>query len=349
VKKIGSRQVMLVSYWDGGYVKLDVTDPRNARYLADSDFANPDPELSAQSGLRERPEGNAHESEFTKNSKYVIAADEDFGPTGLEAKTNDGGAFQALPGSATPAIELGKEVSGTVRYVGRACDGDEAVPAAAGARFAVVSRGVCPFTAKLAKVQAKGYAAAIVVNNEGAEGCGPFSMAAEGGIPSFSVERSVGLGLFDRPYDDAACRAGGADLLPEVPLGTEGDTVTLRSFFDGWGYVHLFRNGRGKLEQLDTYAIPEAMDPKYAKGSGVLSVHEVATSLERNDLAYLAYYAGGLRVIRIEDGKLVEAGRFVDVAGNNFWGVQVFRHRGQEYVAASDIDFGLYVFRYTGD
>ena len=90
------------------------------------------------------------------------------------------------------------------------------------------------------------------------------------------------------------------------------------------------------------------MDPKYAKGYGDLSVHEVATSLVRDDLAYLSYYAGGLRVVRIERGKLVEAGRFIDRDGNNLWGVQVFRHRGREYVAASDIDFGLYVFRYTG-
>ena len=113
--------------------------------------------------------------------------------------------------------------------------------------------------------------------------------------------------------------------------------------------MHLFRNGTGKLRELDTYAIPEAMDPKLARGRGDLSVHEVATSHERPDLAYLSYYAGGLRVIRVENERIVEVGRFVDVAGNNLWGVQVFRHQGREYVAASDIDFGLYVFRYTGD
>jgi hypothetical protein len=349
VKRIAGRQIMLVSYWDGGYVELDVTDPRNARYLADSDFANPDPELLARSGLREPPEGNAHQSEFTKESDFLIAADEDFRPTGLDARTNGGGRFAAVPGDRTPTIQPGKEVSGTARYVGRACDGDPPVPAAAGATFAVVSRGVCTFTAKLAKVEKKGYAAAIVVNTEGSGGCGGFRMAVRGGIPAFSVERAVGLGFFDRAFDDAACRVGTADLLPDVPLGTEGDTVTMRSFFDGWGYVHLFRNGTGKLEQLDTYAIPEAMDPEFATRHGDLSVHEVATSLERNDLAYLAYYAGGLRVIRIEDDRLVEAGRFIDVAGNNLWGVQVFHHEDREYVAASDLDFGLYVFRYTGD
>jgi len=349
VKKVGSRQVMLVSYWDGGYVKLDVTDPRNARYLADSDFANPDVELRAQANLRERPEGNAHQSELTRDNRFVIAADEDFGPSGLEARMGDGGSFTALPGDNTPEIELGTSLSGATRYVGRACADDAPVPAAAGAPIAVVTRGDCPFTEKIARVEAKGYRAAIVVNDEGRDGCTAFRMAVKGGIPAYSVERSVGFKLFDLRFDAAACRTGNEDRLPVVSVGAEGDTVTLRAFFDGWGYVHLFRNGGGKLRQLDTYAIPEAMAAENAKGKGILSVHEVATSHEHNDLAYLSYYAGGLRVIRIEGGKIVEAGRFIDVAGNNFWGVQVFRHAGREYVAASDIDFGLYLFRYTGE
>ena len=33
---------MLLSYWDGGYVQLDVTDPANATYIADTDFLDPD-------------------------------------------------------------------------------------------------------------------------------------------------------------------------------------------------------------------------------------------------------------------------------------------------------------------
>jgi hypothetical protein len=348
VKKVGALQIMLVSYWDGGYVKLDVTDPRKARYLADSDFATPDTELAAQSSIRQPPEGNAHQSELTKDNRFWIAADEDFGPVRLEATSPDG-SFVVIPGDRTPGVDATDQIAGTTRYVGRACEGDPPVPAAAGATFAVVARGTCVFDEKIARIEAKGYDAALVVNTEGVEGCGLFRMAVRGGVPTFAVERSVGFSLFDiAGYDDAACRSGAAENLPQIAVGREGDRVTVRSQFDGWGYVHLFRNGNGKLEELDTYAIREAMDPKHARGSGDLSVHEVAASHERADLAYLSYYAGGLRVIRIEKDKIVEAGRFIDVNGNNFWGVQVFRHAGREYVAASDIDFGLYVFRYTG-
>jgi hypothetical protein len=349
VKEIGGRQIMLVSYWDGGYVTLDVTDPTNATYIGDSDFANPDPELLEQAGLSEAPEGNAHQAEFTKDSNYIIAADEDFNPTGVRGTTDDGGSFRATSGSATEQIPLGTTVTGLTRYVGRACTGDPTPPAPNGAPIAVVSRGLCTFTEKIANIEAAGYTAAIVVNREGSDGCGTFGMTVDGGIPALGVERVTGFGLFDRPgFDLAACLAGTAELLPGVTLGQTGDTVSLTAFFDGWGYVHLYRNAPGKLQELDRFAIPEAMNPAFAEGFGDLSVHEVAVSPTRNDLAYFSYYSGGFRVLKIVNEKLVEVGRFIHEDGNNFWGVQVFHHAGQEYVAASDMDHGLFIFRYTG-
>ena len=351
VKQIGGRQIMLVSYWDGGYVTLDVTDPKNATYIGDSDFANPDPELLEQTGLREAPEGNAHEAEFTKNSNYIVAADEDFNPMGVRGTTDDAGTFSAGSGSGTEQIPLGAPLTNRLtRYVGRACIGDPAPPAPAGATVAVVSRGFCTFTEKIANVEAAGYEAAIVVNREGSDGgCGAFGMSVEGGIPALSIPRSDGFALFDKGgFNLASCLAGTAQLLPGVALGETGDRVNLSSFFDGWGYVHLYRNNAGKLVELDRFAIPEAMNPAYASGFGDLSVHEVAVSPTRNDLAYFSYYSAGFRVLKIVDDRLVEVGRYIDEHGNDFWGVQVFHHADKEYVAASDMDHGLFIFRYTG-
>ena len=349
VKEIAGRQIMLISYWDGGYVKLDVTNPVVPTYVADSDFANPDPELLSQTGLSEAPEGNAHQAEFTLDNQYIIASDEDFSPTGFAATSDDGGQFFANPGDQTAPVPVGSSLTMPTVYVGRACIGDAAVPAGNATTIAVVARGQCTFTEKVANVEAAGYGAAIIVNREGADGCVAFGMAVEGGIPAVSVDRNVGYGLFDLPgYSAAACLGGVAQELPGVALGTVGDTVTLRSFFDGWGYVHLFSNNTGKLTRLDDFAIPESMNPANATGVGDLSVHEVATSQTRADLAYLSYYAGGVRVLKIVGGQLVEVGKFIDDGGNNFWGVQVFQHQGQEYFAASDRDHGLYIFKYTG-
>ena len=354
VKEIGGRFLMLASYWDGGYVVLDVTDPKNATYVADSDFGNPDVE-ALESDITVKPEGNAHEAEFSKDNDYIVAADEDFNPYALVAtNTTDNTSFETLLGDSTPPIEPGSPMTGDTVFVGRACPGDT-VPTApsttSGSQIALIERGVCLFTEKLATVEAAGgYEGAIVFNRQGFDACTDLLfMTVEGNIPASFVGRDVGWDLLNiAGFSDSLCRTDSQPTPSSVTVGTIGDAVSIASEFDGWGYVHLFQNGAGKLDELDTYAVPEAHDPAYAEGYGDLSVHEVAMSATDNTLAYFSYYAAGFRVARIEDGELVEKGHFIDAAGNNFWGVQVWQKNGHEYVLASDRDSGLYIFDYTG-
>ncbi|HZA84607.1 MAG TPA: PA domain-containing protein [Actinomycetes bacterium] len=362
VKQIGGRFIMLLSYWDGGYVLLDVTDPANPVFLGDSEFNNPDPELLEQAGVALTPEGNAHQAEFTADSRFVIGTDEDFAPYRLAVSTDDGGEFRASIGTNT-TVEEATGIEGTTVFVGRACPGDPAVPPAPdlpGDEIAVVERGVCLFTEKVAAVLAAGgYEAVVIMNREGPDACtGVFTPDVEGDIPTILVGRDAGFALFDQPFDLAAC----LDDTPEqstIPIGTVGDQITgVEAVFDGWGYVHLFGVTIGAtsatLTELDTFAIPEAMDPDFAEGFGDLSVHEVATDPTDPDLAYLSYYAGGLRALRIVDGELVEVGGYIDpvggvteAGGNNFWGVEVWTHpeTGEEYILASDRDSGLWIFQ----
>ena len=362
VKQIGGRFIMLLSYWDGGYVLLDVTDPANPVFLGDSEFNNPDPELLEQAGVALTPEGNAHQAEFTADSRFVIGTDEDFAPYRLAVSTDDGGEFRASIGTNT-TVEEATGIEGTTVFVGRACPGDPAVPPAPdlpGDEIAVVERGVCLFTEKVAAVLAAGgYEAVVIMNREGPDACtGVFTPDVEGDIPTILVGRDAGFALFDQPFDLAAC----LDDTPEqstIPIGTVGDQITgVEAVFDGWGYVHLFGVTIGAtsatLTELDTFAIPEAMDPDFAEGFGDLSVHEVATDPTDPDLAYLSYYAGGLRALRIVNGELVEVGGYIDpvggvteAGGNNFWGVEVWTHpeTGEEYILASDRDSGLWIFQ----
>ena len=351
VKEIEGRFYMLVSYWDAGYVVLDVTDPTDISLVADSDFTFPDPE-AAESGLTVDPEGNGHEAEFTADNEYIVAADEDFDPYKVVASNvDDATEFTGVPGSDVPGVPVGGSIDGDTVYVGLACSG---VDAATGpGQIAVAERGVCDFQVKYDNViAAGGYEALIVFNREegAGDGCDTLvSMLMSGDtLPAFFVTRRVGFEFFDVSYDHAACLAGNGTQTAPVTVGTVGDTVSLESIFDGWGYVHLYRNGEGKLAELDTYAIPQAHDEAFASGFGDLSVHEAATSLEDDRLVYFAYYAGGFRVARIVGEELQEVGHFIDEGGNNFWGAQVFDRGGTEYVAASDRDFGLYIFRYTG-
>nr|MBA3281318.1 hypothetical protein [Acidimicrobiia bacterium] len=347
VKKIGGQFYMLLSYWDAGYVVLNVTDPANPTYVTDSDFTNPDPEALESAGIVVPPEGNAHQAEFTLDNQYIIGTDEDFDPYAAGVTRESGQVIPASPGSDTPTVPQ-EGITGETVFVGRACPGDAAVPpGGSGTQIAVVERGVCTFTEKVAAVEtAGGYEAIIIINREGSDACtAGFGMSAEGGVPTVSLPRDIGFSLFDAPYDDAACLAAtpGAGLAP-IDVGAVGETVTLSSYFDGWGYVHLFD---ANLNELDTYAVPEAHDPACAEGCGDLSVHEVATSEVDPSIAYLSYYSAGFRVIQIQNGELVEVGGYLDPAGNNIWGVQVFESGGKEYVAASDRDFGLYIFEYT--
>ena len=345
---------MVVSYWDAGYVVMDVTDPANAVILRDSDFTFPDPE-AAESGLNVAPEGNGHEAEFTLDNQYIVAADEDFGPYRVIASNvDDGTTFTAVQGSGVPGVPQGGSIDGDTVYVGRACNGDTTVPAGGPGKIAVVERGVCTFQEKYDNVVAAGgYEAVLIFNRENGpgDGCDALvTMLVSGDLPAFFTTRRVGFDLFDVAYNHAACLAGdGSQTMPGVAVGASGDDVSLESIFDGWGYVHLYRNSGAKLTELDTYAIPQAHDENFATGFGDLSVHEAATSPTDSRLVYFSYYAGGFRVARITPTEdLQEVGHFIDDEGNNFWGVQVFDHEGDEYVAASDRDFGLYIFKYTG-
>ena len=351
VKRIAGRQVMLASYWDAGYVQLDVTDPRKITYRSDSDFADLDPQ-AARAGLTVPPEGNAHQAEFTADNKYVLAADEDFSPFALKtANVDDGTRVDASQGSDTTQLAEGDTITGQSKFVGRACPGDAPVPAGDGSQIAVVERGVCDFTVKVAAVSAAGgYGAVLVFNRTAKDGCNAaLSMSVAGDIPTFGVApREQGLAVFDRPYDHAACIAGDGTQLSGIPVGETGDTLTFSSYFDGWGYVHLY--DAKTMTEKDTYAIPEAHSAAKAQGFGDLSVHEVATSLKNPAIAYVSYSAGGLRVVDVSKGKITEKAAHIDAGGNNFWGVQLWDNPTtsavEEYVLASDRDYGLYIFQY---
>ena len=133
----------------------------------------------------------------------------------------------------------------------------------------------CFFQVKIDNVTAAGYDAIFIVNSEtGDPPCKALiGMLAETEIPAYFVSRSVGYAILGiEGYDPANCPGGANPVLPAV--GTAGETVTLSSQFDAWGYVHLI--DAETLEDVDQFAIPEALDPAFAEGFGDVSVHEVA-------------------------------------------------------------------------
>ena len=72
VKHIGNRDIMLMSYWDGGYVTLDVTNPASAASRCRTPTSRPnDPERAAR-GQTITPEGNGHQAEFTRDGRVLL-------------------------------------------------------------------------------------------------------------------------------------------------------------------------------------------------------------------------------------------------------------------------------------
>ena len=344
VKEIGGVQTMLLSYWDGGYVKLNVDNPANPVFIADTDFAAVDPVRLQVAGQEVTPEGNGHQAEFTNDDDYFLATDEDFDPYRVTATMADGTEFTAIQGSDVPAIDEDTSLAGGTKFVGLACDAASIPAADATASIAVIERGVCDFTVKVQNVEAKGYAGAIVFNRTGVDGCDTLvSMLVEAGIPAVFVSRTDGFRILNQSLTGYTCNDAGGTAV-STAVGASGQSVDIKAVFDGWGYVHLY--DAGSMQDLDQYWVPESQQEAFASGFGDLSVHEVATDPDE-ELAYISYYAAGFRVVSYAGGELNEVGHFIDEGGNNFWGVEVHELDGEKYVLASDRDSGLYILQYA--
>ncbi len=348
VEEIDGVQTLLASYWDGGYVKLDVDDPANPVFIEDTDFAAVDPVLLQTTGVALSPEGNAHQAEFTNDHEFFVATDEDFNAYRVVATMEDGTEFTAVQGDDVPQIDADTSLSGDTRFIGLACDAASVPPAGATAPIAVIERGVCDFTVKVQNAQAAGYQGAIVFNRTGVDGCDTLiSMLVEADIPAIFVSRTDGFRILTGGVPaEYSCEESGAGTVVPVAVGAPGQDVDISAIFDGWGYVHLY--DADTMQDVDQYWVPESQDPEFADGFGDLSVHEVATDPDEN-LAYISYYAAGFRVLEYGSDGLTEVGHFIDEGGNNFWGVEVHEHPdGEKYVLASDRDSGLYILQYTG-
>jgi hypothetical protein len=348
VKKIGGKDVMLMSYWDGGYVHLDVTDPTVAtpKILADTDFAAEDP----ANAIQITPEGNAHQAEFTRDNQFFFATDEDFNPFRVQAKVTGGPHagtdFTAVQAGDAKPIDDQTSVIGPTQFLGLACS---AVPAAGAAKIAVIERGVCDFQVKIDVAKAAGYTAVIVFNRTGADGCETLvNMLAVTDIPAIFVSRSDGFRILGQSLDGYTCDSTAAATGTPAPAPGPGQPVSISSVFDGWGYTHMYKatpNAAKKLEEVDFYAPPENQDPALASGYGDLSVHEVATDPDAN-LVYISHYALGMRVLKYTKDGLEEVGAFVEKGGSNYWGVEVHKLGGKKYILGSDRDRGLRIFEY---
>lgn len=376
-KVIDGHNYLLVSYWDAGQILLNIDDPSAPVFVTDSDF--PSPDLAGY----EIAEGNSHQSYWSADGRWVLSSDEDFSPTRtLCAIENGPHAGPTGCGEFGFTKRLTSPISGPTVFGGSGCptdqngngasDRSEVPPPPTSDSIVVFSRGACFFSDKIVSGEMAGYTAVVVGNSHGGSRnglipdafvCGSAGSPVAGTAHGLCIgHRAMHLLFNDAPaYSPPEGYAVGGDL---PAIGTAGARLSAQGgVFDGWGYLRLHR--ASTLEEVDSFAIPEALDPAYASGFGNLTVHEVKTDPRtKTNLAYASYYDAGLRVLSFGENGLDEVGHYIAEGGNDFWGVYPLctgqcllnpndKGRGRDnakrpLLLMSDRDSGLWIFRYTG-
>jgi hypothetical protein len=323
-----------LSYWDAGFINLDISDPSNPVFLG-----------IAPVDLTE--EGNAHSVDEARGGNLLITAEEDYIPFELQFTSSAfTGTRPAVEGAFTkPVVELpNREMTGEVVHVGRGCPpntpgllgGDPYLSDPAG-KIALIERGLCLFDNKIAWAQLNGAIGAIVYNSAaGGEGLvlmGGDVPVAQGSpdvigttvtIPGIFVQRSTGLDL-----------AGGT---PPV-------TASATAVFNEWGYMKIVDNSDpANPVQVGEWRSPGSVDETRAL-DGTFTIHNPEV---RGNQVFTSWYNEGFFVIDIsnpsaprEIGSWSGAGAPAGAPPVNLW--SVVPHGG--LLLASDRSYGLYILK----
>lgn len=315
-----------LSYWDAGFIILDLTDPANPTYLGRTSYAPGE-------------EGNAHSVDEARGGNILVAADEDFAPFEFQFTSSAfSGTRLAVEASFTPRIidQPGREMAGEIVYVGRGCPAgsingvnpDDPYLADPTGKIALIERGSCSFSAKIARAEAAGATGVIVFNNA-AGGEALVLMGSTAGFPAptrpaIFVGRSTGLAMI---------------------AGAPPVTARAAAVFNGWGYLRFYDiKDPANPKLISTFATPNTNNEAVAT-SGTWSVHNPEV---RGNTLYASWYSDGIRIIDIsnpakphEIGFWAGAGAPADAPAVNVW--SIVPHG--DLLLVSDRNYGLYILK----
>ncbi|MCH8130272.1 MAG: hypothetical protein IIC70_10290, partial [Acidobacteria bacterium] len=232
----GNATVAYLSYWDAGYMLLDVSDPSAPAFMG----VGPWPAGA---------EGNAHAAWPGQGGNIMVTSDEDFSANGLGAVTTSvalgpfGTDHEAAEAAFTPPL------SGTfgpfpVAWVGKGdvlfsargfgCAADPNFPTTSGPaipygesvvdKIALIQRGACRFDEKIAVAESEG-AIGVIVFNDARE-----DVITMGGIPIVGIP-----GMFIR-----GSRGNELADLRENDVDVDVDATMAPGAFNGWGFVRIW-------------------------------------------------------------------------------------------------------------
>lgn len=357
--------VAVVSYWDGGFVTLDVTDPENPVYIGDSAYTDPEPIVG------QPYEGNAHAAVFGGNGKYIYGGDEDFSDSSFSLLFGgvDYPAGESLFGPGSDGL------SGEVVWTnGEGCTPSEIPEALNDDQIALIQRGSCFFQDKAYSAEVQGYGGFIIANDED-RGDALINMAGGGTSPTPTI-----------PGAFVGFTTG------ETMKNTLNTIASSSSIFDGWGYLHIINNTQETITvpsmgmaneatmdvpymaELGYYAPAEAVEEPEAGTDpvGDLTMHnieadpltqEIVPTFDAGPRMFVSWYSLGMRALEYRPGhfhannngegsysqNVHEVGRFIAEDGSNFWGVHVdtLESSGEQIILASDRNTGLWIFTFS--
>lgn len=315
-------RIAYLSYWDAGFILLDISEPTNPRYLGRTRYAADE-------------EGNAHSVWPANAGRLLLAADEDFNPGGIRLEITEplslAGLLQTAEGSLGPQLCGLNQLSGGLAYIGRGCVGDMLLSSPSG-KIALIDRGTCTFRDKILRAQQAGAIAALIVNNV------PGGLIAPGGDGTGITIPSAMISLDDGNRLKAAL-AGGQSV--RATLSADPNAT--------WGFLRIFDiSDPTRPQQISSFATENTRRCP-APDSGWYTIHNPFVI---GDTAYIAWYSDGVRVLDIADPTNPrEIGFFVppdrtDGRGPRggkslVWGVYV----QNDLIFISDINTGLYILR----
>ena len=369
VERIGDRDVAVVSYWDAGFVTLDVTDPANPVFLGDSTYPATDP-------LGRAYEGNGHAAVFGGNGDYIFGGDEDFDPVAF-GTVFEGESYDAARADFGPSADDVPLVGEVVWTGGEGCDLGSVPASTADGQLALIQRGSCEFSTKGANATRQGYSGYIVAN-DAARGDALITMA-----PGLEADDVTIPGMFVGFSTGEIMKAGGSV--------TETGSID----FNGWGYLRVLNNtgsplsvptqspgatpteSIGQLGEIGYYAPAETLEEPPNGGDpfefGDLTMHNIEVDPTTQDVTptfdagprmFVSWYSLGMRALEYRPGhfhtnsngegsyswNVHEVGRFIADDGSNFWGVHVdtvqIDGEEQQIILASDRNTGLWIFTF---
>lgn len=377
VENINGRDMAVVSYWDLGFVTLDVTTPRNPVFVADSTYPEETPIDSPY-------EGNAHAAVFGSggDTDIIVAGDEDFDPISY------GVTFNGAEYLSAPAAYGSSDLSGLDGQIvwtnSNGCTQQTISPATAANQIALFEFDSCQYGLKGLNAQRRGYAGYVV------SGYDQFVFTMTAGVYGDQVSIP---GLYVPQATGQLFKAGGS--ISNVSLMP----------FDGWGYLRILNNRMvnnvgasvnvpseapgptptisvGHMGEVGYYAPAEvfeapegAVDYEDYTEFGDLTMHnveqdpttvDVTPSFDAGPRFFVSWYSLGMRAIEYRPGhfhdnsneegsyswNVHEVGRFIAEDGSNFWGVHVddvvLEEGGEaeQFIFASDRNTGLWIFSF---